>query len=190
MRSKSPVYDFVVVLKNRNQRAVRLTGMLLSLFSLFLFLYRSFWQNGSRMNLLFFFAILILMTWTILQIRKKERVRFALLLSIAGFGLLGVQPFSWLGFIFIVMAFLEKEAFKAQEIGFSRKHIRMDGMIKKDYEWSELSNVMLKDGILTMDFMNNKLFQREADDADDPEYDGSEDEFNEFCASQLKLTRN
>lgn len=190
MRSKSPVYDFVVVLKNKNQRAVRLTGILLSFFALILFLYRSFRENGSRMNLLFFFTLLMLLTWTFFQIRKKERVRFALLLTISGFGLLVVQPFSWLGVLFIVMAFLEKEAFKAQEIGFSRKHIRIDGLIKKDYEWSELSNVMLKDGILTMDFRNNKLFQREADDANDPEYDGTEDEFNEFCASQLKLTQN
>jgi hypothetical protein len=48
---------------------------------------------------------------------------------------------------------------------------------------------MLKDGILTMDFRNNKLFQKETDDSDDPDYDGSEEEFNQYCIDQLILVQ-
>jgi hypothetical protein len=47
---------------------------------------------------------------------------------------------------------------------------------------------MLKDDILTMDFRNNKLFQKETDDEADPDYDGSEDEFNQFCKKNLELS--
>jgi hypothetical protein len=87
------------------------------------------------------------------------------------------------------MAVLERYALLSPEIGFSRDHIRFNGWPEKKYAWSEFSNILLKDGILTMDFMNNKLFQKETDDAVDPDYDGSEDEFNQFCRDQLALAK-
>jgi hypothetical protein len=40
-----------------------------------------------------------------------------------------------------------------------------------------------------MDFRNNKLLQKETDDEDDPAYDGSEDEFNEFCRDMLSAEK-
>jgi len=40
-----------------------------------------------------------------------------------------------------------------------------------------------------MDFRNNKLFQKETDDSADLEYDGSEEEFNQFCMDQLSLVK-
>jgi len=43
--------------------------------------------------------------------------------------------------------------------------------------------VILKDGILTLDFKDNKLIQKEVLDDDEPE--AEEDEFNEYCQSKL-----
>ena len=87
------------------------------------------------------------------------------------------------------MAALERYAMLPQEIGFSADHIRFNGWPEKKYGWSDFSNIMLKDDILTMDFRNNKLFQKETDDSADPEYDGSEDEFNQFCMKNLSSFR-
>jgi len=47
-------------------------------------------------------------------------------------------------------------------------------------EWKELSNVVKKDDLLTLDFKNNKLMQAEISKAE-----GSEEEFNRFCQRQL-----
>lgn len=190
MASKFKVYNFVVVLKNKNKRAVQLTGILLSALAIFLFLYRSFQESGTLINLLPFSILLILFIWSVTQIRKKENVHFFLLLVFAGFGLISIEPYNWIGFIYLIMAYLEKYALLASEIGFSRDHIRFNGWPEKKYPWSAFTNVMLKDGILTMDFRNNKLFQKETDDTEDPEYDGSEEEFNQFCADQLSLAKN
>jgi hypothetical protein len=45
---------------------------------------------------------------------------------------------------------------------------------------------MIKDGILTLDYKNNKLFQAETDDDEDnEEYEVSEDEFNRWSGEQL-----
>jgi hypothetical protein len=49
--------------------------------------------------------------------------------------------------------------------------------------------VVLKDGILTLDFMSNKVLQFETDELDDEdEEEVTEEEFNAFC--QLCLLRN
>lgn len=185
MKPTAQVYDFVIVLKNKNKKAVRLTGILLSLLSLFLFLYRSFQDSGSMMNLVAFFILLVLFLWSMLQLRKNEKTVFSPLLGIAGFGLIVLQPFNWLGLVYLAMAGLERYAMLPQEIGFSSEHIRFNGWPEKKYAWSDFTNIILKDEILTMDFRNNKLFQKETDDTPDPEYDGSENEFNRFCLKNL-----
>lgn len=53
----------------------------------------------------------------------------------------------------------------------------------REIKWDAISNMLLKDGILTIDMKNNKILQELVDDKD-----GSidEKEFNEFCRQQLK----
>lgn len=49
--------------------------------------------------------------------------------------------------------------------------------------WNEVSNLILKDGLLTLDFKDNRIIQQ----ATDPEVDAPpEKEFNDFCSQQLK----
>lgn len=52
---------------------------------------------------------------------------------------------------------------------------------KRKILWSELQNIILKDGILTIDLKNNKLIQQELEEDDAV----NEKEFNEFCQQQL-----
>lgn len=47
-------------------------------------------------------------------------------------------------------------------------------------EWKQLSNVVKKDDLLTLDFKSNKIIQVEVSRAE-----GSEEEFNRFCQRQL-----
>jgi hypothetical protein len=47
-----------------------------------------------------------------------------------------------------------------------------------------MNNVMLKDGMLTLDFKNNKLLQKETIDEDG---DADEDEFNAWCRERFKV---
>jgi hypothetical protein len=48
-------------------------------------------------------------------------------------------------------------------------------------EWNELTNVIKRDDLLTLDFKNNRLLQVQILNADDI----SENEFNQFCLQQL-----
>jgi hypothetical protein len=54
---------------------------------------------------------------------------------------------------------------------------------KRTIEWKEMKNVVLKDGWLTIDLKNNKIFQNEILSPT------SEIEFNEFCDAQLQALK-
>jgi len=69
--------------------------------------------------------------------------------------------------------------------------ISAEGVSIKDafnsaYSWNELTNVLIKEGLITIDCKNNKLLQKE------PEADitaRDEAEINEFCNLQLTAKR-
>ena len=88
----------------------------------------------------------------------------------------------WLIFVFVLLAFLEYQAKLPLEIGFSPKQVVFNSLIRKRYAWSDLTNVLLKDGLLTVDFQNNKLFQKLVDDG---ENEATEEEFNDWCRKHL-----
>ena len=53
---------------------------------------------------------------------------------------------------------------------------------KKKIDWQELSNLMIKDGLLTIDFKNNRIIQQQVADISSTI---NEKEFNDFCRQQL-----
>lgn len=67
-------------------------------------------------------------------------------------------------------------------ISVSEENISYPSFPRKDLEWKELSNVVLKDDLLTIDCKNNKVYQHLIKDSE--QYAG-EKEFNDFCRNQL-----
>ena len=63
-------------------------------------------------------------------------------------------------------------------------HIYLPGMPEKKIEWQNVSNVVLKDGILTLDFKNNKLLQAPILENWTME---EEQAFNAFCYDQINI---
>lgn len=51
------------------------------------------------------------------------------------------------------------------------------------YKWADMDNVVLKDGILTLDFKSNKIFQSEVKENKTPV---NEQKFNKYCAEQIQ----
>ncbi|MGZ8516820.1 MAG: hypothetical protein ACXWWD_05690 [Chitinophagaceae bacterium] len=60
---------------------------------------------------------------------------------------------------------------------------------RKILKWSDLNNIILKDGLLTIDFKTNKLAQAEVN-RNDNDSAMNEEEFNDFCRNHLKLAGN
>jgi hypothetical protein len=83
-----------------------------------------------------------------------------------------------------VAAFLEYQTKRPLEIGFDYDRIVINTLIRQRHDWSAFNNIVLKDGLLTLDFKNNRLMQKEIAD-DEDEDDADEEEFNTWCREQL-----
>ncbi|NCI50404.1 hypothetical protein GWC95_10760 [Sediminibacterium roseum] len=92
----------------------------------------------------------------------------------------------WVPVLYGIVTIAEKQVKFPQEIAFNEEGIVINTFPKKEYAWSALSNVVLKDNILTIDFKNNKLIQKEIESDASPD---EEKEFNAFCTTMLNKER-
>lgn len=87
----------------------------------------------------------------------------------------------WMGilvFVFAIFAVISKQ----QKIVFiNNQELLFKSFPKRSFKWNNLSNVILKDGMLTIDFKNNKIIQQLIEDSI-----VDESAFNLFCAEQLQ----
>lgn len=180
------VFDYVVVLKDTHGRSVRRAGALLSLLGLAMLSHRWIRISESGAAILFLAAGVPLTLWNLLRMRGNKPVRHWPTLALTGMGLILVPPFHPAGLAFLLLARLESFALKRTEVGFSTEGIRFNGLGGRRHGWSELQNVVLRDGLLTIDFRDNRLFQRYSDDLEDEEYEAGEDEFNVFCREHIR----
>ena len=183
--TKSALYQYVVVIKNENTRYINLIGIFLSVGSAGLFL-REMLISG-RMNIAYLMGVLFiagLLIWNWFRARNPENnIYYSKALLIAGLVWTRMPYFEWLFFVFMVLALLEYQAKLPLEIGFSTSGIVFNTLIKRNYTWPEISNVIINNGLLTIDFQNNTLFQKEIDEG---EREAGDEEFNHWCEQQLK----
>ena len=71
------------------------------------------------------------------------------------------------------------------EAAFDAEEISFNSFPRKIYLWENVSNVVLKDGLLTIDLKDNTLIQKQVNDEVEKEI---EQEFNGFCQEQLVLS--
>ena len=88
----------------------------------------------------------------------------------------------WLAIAHLFLMVLYIKANQDKNIQFLSSHVQMKGWPDKKIQWDSISNVILKDGVLTIDFKNNKLLQATISD------NWNIDEvkaFNQFCYDQV-----
>ena len=84
---------------------------------------------------------------------------------------------------FAILGFYSSKKFN---VIFSAEKILYPTFPVKTYLWTEVSNVILKDNVLTIDLKNNKLIQVVIEK--DPANEINEDQFNDFCRKQMSVT--
>jgi hypothetical protein len=176
-------YDYVVTLKRENAHKTDLISLLLLIFSLFAF---SFAMLRNGLSFFLCLGIAIILSGLLISLRsarKKKEMRFRYWLFAAGICWIGMPFLQWMIIPFFIMALLEAQAKYPLEIGFYSEGVVLNSLFNKKFPWNSFQSIILKDGILTLDFNNNKLIQKEVLDDDDP--DAREDEFNDYCRSKL-----
>lgn len=184
---RKKVYQYVVTLKNNHSKYVNIFSVSLLCVSATLFLAEQ-WLSpvAGRIYLFCPIAIIFLVVFNLYK-KKKEQgfVSYKTGLFIAAIGWATMPYFSWLFLPFVVLGILERGARLPLEIGFADNKIVINTLIRRSYEWTDFNNIILKDSLLTLDFKNNRLLQRETVDDDD---DAGEDEFNDYCQKQLNAS--
>jgi hypothetical protein len=184
------IYQYVVTLKNKNSRYIDFIGFLLPGVSILFYVMEM--VKSSQVHPAYIVGAISvggLLGWNVYQSTfNKKTVKYRWALYISALVWMKMPYYEWLSLVFILLGFLEPQAKYAIEIGFGEKEVVINSLPKKRYSWSDFENVVLKDGLLTMDFANNRILQRET--LDDEEDDTEEDEFNLFCFNQLRLAKN
>jgi hypothetical protein len=128
-------------------------------------------------------GIIIWWIYCIIAENRNQQPFYRMGLLIAATGWFFIPNGRWITFIYLVAAILEKQAKFPQEIAFGKEEVVFNNFPKQRFSWTEFNNVILKDGIITVDFKTNKLLQKEIQSGSTAQ---DEKEFNEFCQMRLK----
>ncbi len=179
-------FDYIVVLKQRNFKLIDNISIMMLVLAVVVLLEDALTPFSNASIMPFTIATLIL-GWIIFTYAKKSNgkvgyYRIGLLFAAWGLFITLKSPYVWVFAVYVIAAVMEKQVKFPREIAFDETEVVFNTFPRKHYQWNELSNVVLKDGLLTLDFKNNKLLQKEIDSQTTPQL---EKEFNEFCQSMI-----
>ena len=186
MRQKNE-YDFVVTLKHRDYKTYNVISILICVMTVTASVFgmlHSMFSNFTWVNIFLAAFIIFSLVMAFFDKDKTDRIvtfKWALYAS-AFLWLLYPLHLPFISIFFVIAALLERQIKFPQEIGFNHEGITFNTFPFKNYFFFFLNNVMLKDNLLTLDFADNKIIQKETETDVPPE---TEKEFNEFCREQL-----
>ncbi len=178
--------QFQITLKNEKvQLYNRLSWIIICIYIL-IFLYLSLFSSDKNISSGSIATLIMLSCFFILKYYLQKTKRewqigadtFFFLLMI---GWISTQQY-WLSIIpgvFFILSGITARKFIAF---FSEEKITYPSFPVKTIYWDDLNNAILKDGLLTIDFKNDKFIQQFIDDTKTAI---NEQEFNDFCRQQL-----
>jgi len=180
--SVQPVIMFTLILKNDKLRSY--TGVALSILLLHLFFFIYFLlRTGAGTAAITGIGVSALSVLRIYRAGKNKRPLFPTAVSFSALAIVWfMMPNYWLAAAMLALAFLDIVSMKKLSIMFYEDRIEFPSFPRKTFRWDELSNVILKDRILTLDFKNDHLLQQEIAEES---YGVDENRFNLFCSSRL-----
>jgi membrane-bound ClpP family serine protease len=175
---------FQLVLQNERKQAYGWISYLLLLLNIVSFVFLSF-GNSKNWMLAPAIALIILLLLKLFgkKFNPKNLFSIAFLISAISWAVSRFYIFAMLQLLFMLLEWYSRQK---RMIIVSSGKISTRFLFKKTIEWSELTNVILKDGFLTIDFKNNKLLQAEID-GESGEID--ETLFNRFCLENLEANK-
>lgn len=181
------VYDYIIVFKRPGYRLIDGISQFMLLLAMLVFSWTLSTTAAPTTGQIILFIVLIgcIIGWWIYCYRQLKQgshpfFRLALLVAAAGwFMQVGLQM---VAVVYLLAVILEKQAKFPQEVAFDKESVVVNSFPKKYFYWKDIANVVLKDGILTIDFHNNKLIQKEIETQASIKL---EEEFNDFCRHKL-----
>lgn len=174
------IFDYLITLKPSDYKAADRISQFMYILALLVFglYYYHYPKNGAAY---LYFGAGIILSWIFAIIKKNKNgkafFRTGLFIAAAGW-ILGPQKNILMAILCAFAGLLEKQVKFPQEIGFSENEISFNTFPKKVLKWDEINNALIKDGLITIDQKNNRLFQKEIEGYVTADM---EKEFNNFC---------
>lgn len=179
-------YDYIIVCKRPNYKLIDGISQLMLFLAMIAFASSIRTPLDNTVSIVLYVIIAGITGWLIYAyfVHRKGGTpfyRLALLAATLGWGL--QQELWWLAIIYFIAAALEKQVKFPVEIAFDEQEIVVNSLPRRYYYWNELTNVVIKDGILTIDLKNNTLIQKEIENSGSIK---TENDFNAFCRNRIQ----
>jgi hypothetical protein len=185
-------YNYVITVKQPDYKSANAISMLMLLLAVAAFIYTAWtnWSSRAYHNAAILYAVLssFIAVWCIYSLvfapRLKRVPYFRLALAAAAIGWF-VEPLNnyWMGALYAIAVLIERQVKFPAEIGVDDLGITFNSLPSRSYKWHEINNMLLKDDIITIDFKNNKIYQKETEADVSP---ALEKEFNAYCSAKLR----
>lgn len=191
----SEKFNYVITIKSNEAKIIQTISNILVVIALAIFLYLAVdYIQVERLKTfaIFLFVVcgIIAVIWLYVMLNKyKPSFRYAFFL--AGISLFFYFPHPVLKFVlgglYILLGLIESSVRKPKEIAVDNSGILINGLPGKFILWNKLKNVVIKDQLITIDFKNNKLYQKEIDGFITPEI---QNEFNAFVRQRIQQSND
>ncbi|UAY50954.1 hypothetical protein [Ferruginibacter albus] len=173
--------SFELILRNERVRSGMQMRLLISAInSLYFIFFALHEKQGSQRLLWILFALLPLLFFYTEWMLGKKKNKQAFSTTYLFLSIVWSTISIWICLVHCILLIGDAAARRVLKVSFSGSGVEYPSVPKKIISWNELDNVVLKDGLLTIDFKNNKLLQAEIEGVADEEL------FNAFCREQLK----
>lgn len=178
------IADYMITLKNEKSVLYNRMAGFFILANLLYFIFLAFFTSEKKIQTGSLVIVVLLVPLLLLhQYFKKTNRRFGMypysFLIILGWINAGVY---WMVAIVVILDLLHTAATMKKLVLVSESSIIFPSFPSKKILWSALNNIILKDGLLTIDFKNNRIIQQLTDETS---VAVNETEFNDFCWQQL-----
>lgn len=176
--------EFQITLKNEKVKLYNQLSWLILIINFLIFVYFSFAlsdkedrSSGIATSSIVF--ILFLYMFFSKKLNNQSWVMICFYIFMAGWI---IQHNYWMAALIGVLSVLHGISQIPPTVFVDKEKIQYPSLLSKIISWSELNNCLLKDGLLTIDFKNNKIIQQLIDPS---KTSVNEQEFNDFCRAQL-----
>ena len=181
------LFDYIIVCKTPDFKNVDRISQFMLVLSVLAYIYCIY--NGVFPKPALIIAIMTsVISWMVFCTYQKQKggvPYYRLGLLFASWGWFLIPNALVVAGIYLIAALFERQVKFPYEIAFDPAGIVINTFPKKHYPWNAIQNAIIKDDVITIDFKNNKLLQK---DINEPVSASTTQEFNTFCREQIALS--
>ena len=174
--------QFELILKNEKEVSYKRISIFLLVLNLVGILFITYLKDFKSWSPFIIAVVAVFTAFSSFYLRNKHEKEILtgafFLLSIAWI----IAGYWIVGILNILFMILHIGALQKPIVSISERQVIYPSFPKKKIDWKELSNLIIKDGLLTIDFKNNKIIQQQIANISSTI---DEKEFNDFCSQQL-----